>query len=153
MAEGFIREKATWLTRKLDHFGTTGDPSATPPLPRRRFIRADYLQRKDEALELVLRKIAQFGTTYLAGLVPRSITIRNQRSRWGSCSRLGNLSFNWKILFLGARAQDYLIVHELCHLREFNHSSRFWALVAQTVPEWREIRKELRKGFNGMNAN
>ena len=73
-----------------------------------------------------------------------SIAIRNQRSRWGSCSKKGNLNFNYKMVFLPPELQDYIVVHELCHLGEFNHSRKFWALVEQKMPAWQGMRKRLR---------
>jgi len=73
------------------------------------------------------------------------VSIRNQRTRWGSCSKRGNLNFNYKILFLEESFADYIVVHELCHLQELNHSKRFWSLVAQVFPNYRQIRNELRR--------
>jgi predicted metal-dependent hydrolase len=112
------------------------------PNPRR-LTRADYLRNKPAAAALVRQKIAELNAAY--GFEFRAVSIRNQKTRWGSCSRRGNLSFNWRILLLDSRAQDYLIVHELCHLAEFNHSPRFWALVSQTVPEYAALRRRLRR--------
>ena len=107
-----------------------------------RLTRADYLRNKPAAAALVRQKVAQLNAAY--GYEFRSIAVRNQKTRWGSCSRRGNLSFNWRILLLDSREQDYLIVHELCHLAEFNHSPRFWALVARTVPEYKAIRRAMK---------
>jgi predicted metal-dependent hydrolase len=112
------------------------------PNPRR-LTRADYLRNKPAAAALVRQKIAQFNGIYNYDF--RGLAIRNQKTRWGSCSRRGNLSFNWRILLLDSRAQEYLIVHELCHLAEFNHSPRFWALVARTVPDYAAIRRRLKR--------
>ena len=72
------------------------------------------------------------------------LSIRRQRTRWGSCSSKGNLNYNYKILFLPEAITDYIIVHELCHLKEFNHSRKFWHLVAQAAPNYLEIKKELK---------
>ena len=66
-----------------------------------------------------------------------SIVIRDQRSRWGSCSTRGTLSFNWRLVLAPFEVLDYVVVHELCHLREPNHSSRFWRLVETRRPDWR----------------
>ena len=70
----------------------------------------------------------------------RRIEIRDQRTRWGSCSPQGTLSFNWRLVLAPYEVLDYIVVHELCHLREPNHSPRFWRLVATRRPGWREQR-------------
>jgi predicted metal-dependent hydrolase len=70
------------------------------------------------------------------GLPVRRVTVRNQRSRWGSCSRRGVISLNWRILQAPPFVRDYLILHELMHLREMNHSRRFWAQVASVCPDY-----------------
>jgi predicted metal-dependent hydrolase len=74
------------------------------------------------------------------GVAPARIQIRDQRSRWGSCSTRGTLSFNWRLVLAPFDVLDYVVVHELCHLREPNHSRRFWRLVEQRRPEWRAQR-------------
>jgi predicted metal-dependent hydrolase len=73
------------------------------------------------------------------------LSIRNQKSRWGSCSRNKNLSFNWKLIMTPEYILDYVVIHELCHLREMNHSRNFWNLVSQYCPDWKEYRKWLNK--------
>jgi predicted metal-dependent hydrolase len=74
------------------------------------------------------------------GVEPARIQIRDQRSRWGSCSTRGTLSFNWRLVLAPFDVLDYVVVHELCHLREPNHSRRFWNLVEERRPEWRSHR-------------
>lgn len=86
-------------------------------------------------------------TSYLAslhGFRTGRISIKGQKTRWGSCSRLGNLTFNYKLMAYGTDIIDYVIVHELCHLKELNHSKRFWRLVEEILPNYKELRKELR---------
>jgi predicted metal-dependent hydrolase len=74
------------------------------------------------------------------GVTPARIQIRDQRSRWGSCSTAGTLSFNWRLVLAPFEVLDYVVVHELCHLREPNHSRRFWSLVEKRRPDWRTHR-------------
>ena len=71
------------------------------------------------------------------GVAYRRVQIRDQRTRWGSCSPSGTLSFNWRLVLAPFDVLDYIVVHELCHLREPNHSARFWKLVASRRPDWR----------------
>lgn len=80
----------------------------------------------------------------LYGFVYNNITLRSQKTRWGSCSSRGNLSFNIKMVSLPERLQKYIIVHELCHLEQMNHSQDFWSLVAREVPEYKSYRAELK---------
>jgi hypothetical protein len=73
------------------------------------------------------------------------ITIRNQRTRWGSCSRRGAISLNWRLIQTPQFVIDYIILHELMHLRQMNHSKRFWAEVEKVCPTWREAEKWIRQ--------
>ena len=79
------------------------------------------------------------------GVSYRDVRIRDQRTRWGSCSPRGSLSFNWRLALAPFEVLDYVVVHELCHLREPNHSRRFWSLVESRRPGWREQRAWLRE--------
>ena len=72
------------------------------------------------------------------------VTIRDQKSRWGSCSSKNNLNFNWKLIMAPPEALDYVVIHELCHLIEFNHSPRFWRLVEAQMPDYEVWRKWLK---------
>lgn len=72
------------------------------------------------------------------------LVIRSQRSRWGSCSSKGNLNFNFRLIFTLPQTIDYVIIHELCHLKEMNHSNRFWSLVEQCMPEYKVWEKWLK---------
>ena len=108
----------------------------------------EYLENKDKALSLALLRLEHFNKIYEVKI--GKVNIKNQKTRWGSCSRKGNINFNYKIALLPDRLADYIIVHELCHLKEFNHSRKFWNLVALTIPDWRERRGELKKGGKSM---
>lgn len=107
----------------------------------------EYKMHKEAARHLVTRRLAELNQVY--GFKYGRISIRNQRTRWGSCSRQGNLNFHYKIALLPPHLADYVLVHELCHVRELNHSRRFWELVARTVPNFKEMRRELVKPVHG----
>ena len=87
---------------------------------------------------LAAEEAAELGVSY------SRIEIRDQRTRWGSCSSRGTLSFNWRLVLAPFDVLDYVVVHELCHLREPNHSPGFWRLVASRRPDWRAQRDWLR---------
>lgn len=101
-----------------------------------------YVQKKEEARRLVLERIAYHNNHF--GYPLKRVSIKNHKSRWGSCSAKGNLNFNYKLVYLPLEVVDYVVVHELCHLKEFNHSKSFWALVAQRIPQYVEVRRMLR---------
>lgn len=95
------------------------------------------------ARQLVHARIAHYNRAY--GFVHGRIFIKNHKSRWGSCSQKGNLNFNYKIALLPLELADYIVVHELCHLEEFNHSPEFWRLVERAIPDHQERRRALRR--------
>lgn len=101
----------------------------------RRAARAEIGPRLDAA-------VAALGTTYT------TLTIRNQRTRWGSCSSSGALSFNWRLLLAPEPVLDYVVWHEACHLRVMDHSPRFWELVRRHCPDFPEQRRWLRREGN-----
>ena len=77
------------------------------------------------------------------GVRPSRVAIRGQRSRWGSCSGKGTVSLNWRLMMVPGALADYVVVHELCHLRHMNHSPRFWAMVGSIIPDYRDRRRHL----------
>ncbi|PIP76686.1 MAG: hypothetical protein COW85_12840 [Ignavibacteria bacterium CG22_combo_CG10-13_8_21_14_all_37_15] len=79
------------------------------------------------------------------GFSVKRFSVRGQKTRWGSCSRRGNVSLNYNLLKFRKEVIDYVIVHELCHLRQLNHSKKFWNEVAQILPHYKSLKKELKK--------
>lgn len=136
----FVFAKKDWITKKLEHFRK--NPVSKERLLLRSLGRKDFLANKDKALSLARLNLEKFNQHYK--LSYKKITIRNQKSRWGSCSHNGNLSFNYKIVFLQPELQDYIIVHELCHIKELNHSKRFWDLVGEKIPNYQELKDKLK---------
>lgn len=86
------------------------------------------------------------------GCKPGRIAIRDQKTRWGSCSARGNLNFNWRIMMAPPEIIDYLVVHELCHLVHLNHSPDFWELVASIMPDYKAHKDWLRQNGSSLRA-
>jgi predicted metal-dependent hydrolase len=101
-----------------------------------------YTEHKETARQLIHSRLEHWAP--LCGVSYKKVAIRNQRRSWGSCSSLGNLNFSYKLLFLPACMRDYIIVHELCHLKELNHSQKFWSEVESVMPEYKYFVRELR---------
>lgn len=132
VVERFMREKAEWILRQLSRLrGYTVVRSSA----------LHYATYRDEARQFIEMRLRHLNAFY--GFTFKKVTVRNQRTRWGSCSEDKCLSFNYRLMFLPPHIADYVIVHELCHLKQFDHSAQFWALVERAVPAYREIRKEL----------
>ncbi|MBE5827939.1 MAG: M48 family metallopeptidase [Butyrivibrio sp.] len=138
----FIGEKADWIDKSLNRMGQ---------------LRQEQAQRKElspqEVKLLVTRakRIIPQRVRYFAdqmGVTYGRITIRMQKSRWGSCSAQGNLNFNCLLMRAPETIVDYVVVHELCHLKEMNHSERFWAEVEKVLPDYKERRKWLKDHEN-----
>ncbi len=136
LAERFIEAKAGWVAKQVAKF-----KSANFSLTK--ITKVDYLANKTKAKKLISERVAYFNQIYKFKI--NKITIKNQQTRWGSCSRQGNLNFNFRLIFLPQILADYIVVHELCHLRELNHSPRFWALVAKTFPNYKMARQDLKR--------
>jgi predicted metal-dependent hydrolase len=116
-------------------------------LVRRRRRRASsvtkhYFEFKEDARAVVMAKLVYWNQFY--NLTYKRVAIRNTRRSWGSCTSLKNLNFSYRLLFLPEPLQDYIIVHELCHLQELHHKESFWLLVAQQIPDYTERIKELK---------
>ncbi|HEX8205808.1 MAG TPA: SprT family zinc-dependent metalloprotease [Solirubrobacteraceae bacterium] len=123
----------TRVHRRHDElFVPTGDPK--PALERwyRRMAKGEIAPRLDHAVDVL-------GTSYSA------LTIRNQKTRWGSCSSTGAMSFNWRLLLAPEEVLDYVVWHEACHLLVLDHSDRFWSLLGRHVPHYAEPRRWLRR--------
>ena len=110
---------------------------------RKPINKTHYLKNKEKARKIINSQLKYFSDIYK--VTYGRVSIRNQRTRWGSCSGQGNLNFNYRLFTLDPKIRDYVIVHEICHLKEFNHGKRFWAEVAKTIPDYKEIRRELKR--------
>lgn len=132
----YIIAKSQWVISKVDFF------NGLDKKQKLSFGSDGYEKYKDKALGLVTERLTYLNNTHYKFKF-NAISIKSQKTRWGSCSKRKNLNFNYKILFLSPKIRDYIMIHELCHLKEFNHSSKFWRLVAKAMPDFEGIRKEL----------
>jgi predicted metal-dependent hydrolase len=110
-----------------------------PKTTIRQLLREWY---KAHAKKRLIDKTKRFAK--VIGVNPNSITVKDYKSRWGSCSVQGDISYNWRIILAPHSIVDYVVVHELCHMLEHNHSSKYWKHVERYVPNWRECREWLK---------
>lgn len=136
IVEKFIVQKSKWILDKVTYFKSF----------RKSLLIKDsetgFIKYKKAAESLATERIKKFNAIYKVKF--NKINIKNQKTKWGSCSKKGNLNFNYKIALLPPEFADYIIVHEMCHLKEFNHSQKFWNLVAQALPDYLELRKQIK---------
>lgn len=137
LAETFVAKKANWIISKIHYM------RSLPPAPKK-LTQVEIKILKEKALTIVRARVDFFNKFYKFNF--KNISIKNQKTRWGSCSSKGNLNFNCRIALLAAPLADYIVVHELCHLGQMNHSKKFWDLVAQTVPDHKQHHVTLRRG-------
>lgn len=136
-AEEFIRQKAAWVIKILK---VLREQTIRLPLSGSGLTEAEARQ---QALSLATGRLSHWNQFYR--FFYNRIFIKTYKRKWGSCSRQRNLNFNYRIIFLPPELADYIIVHELCHLGEMNHSRRFWNLVAKTMPDYLTRRRSLRR--------
>ena len=136
-AENFIAQKAQWVLGRVAFFKTHTKQWCCGGSTD------NYKENKQAALDLIIKKVEELNARY--NFKYGTVSVRNQKTRWGSCSRKGNLHFNYRLLFLDKELVEYVVVHELCHLAQLNHSARFWALVEKTIPDYKARRRELMK--------
>lgn len=145
----FLRDRSDWLEDKLlvqkkRRIEQERLRTVTPaPLTK-----ADIQNLAEQARQVLPERTSFFAR--LLGVTYGRITIRNQKTRWGSCSAKGNLNYNCLLMLTPPEIQDYVVVHELCHRLEMNHSPRFWNHVANILPDYKERRAWLKKYGSGI---
>lgn len=136
IVENFLQEKRPWIDRKKN---------LMEQYPKKTELKLSKKERnnlKEQTRIFVQDKLHFFNRNYKYSW--NKISIREQKTRWGSCSRKKNLNFNSKIALLPEKLAEYIVVHELCHLGEFNHSKRFWNLVEKILPDYKQRRSDLK---------
>ncbi len=139
-AENFVKERETWVKESIEKMMVKIAKHPVSSIPKG--TKQDFLKNKKEALLITEKLLSHFNKIY--NLSWKKVTIKNTSTRWGSCSKRGNLNFNYRIIYLPEALAEYLVVHEICHLEEMNHSQKFWKLVGKAVPKYKELRKELK---------
>ena len=135
--EKFISSKADWIKRHLEV------SRQRQIVPKESFTPEQIQQLADAALQDSPQRVRKYAA--IIGVTVGRITIRNQKTRWGSCSSKGNLNFNCLLMLCPEEIRDYVVVHELCHRKELNHSTRFWNEVARVMPDYAVRRKWLKE--------
>ena len=138
--EAFVRKNEGWLRRHLDLVEKEQAAAAASPVEK--LTMDEIRQLADRAMQVIPARVAHFAP--VVGVTYGRITIRNQRTRWGSCSSRGNLNFNCLLMLVPPKVLDYVVVHELCHRKEMNHSPRFWAEVERIIPDYKTYEKWLK---------
>lgn len=133
----FVDAKKHWILKKIEANTTT----VISELQENSM--EHFNDHKDQAYQLVSKKAAEWNKSL--NYEYSDIAVKQLKSRWGSCSNNGSLSFNYKVLFLPENLQDYVVVHELCHLKQPNHSPKFWSIVAKTLPDYEHLRSFIKR--------
>jgi predicted metal-dependent hydrolase len=133
----FIGSRQAWIVKNL------AEIKKRPSIFAIKHTKTDINKYKRQTRRLVEERLKYFNQFY--NLDYNRIAIRDQKSRWGSCSHKRNLNFNYRLCLLPAELADCVIVHELCHIKEMNHSARFWALMAQVIPNYKILEKKLKQ--------
>lgn len=127
--EHFLMKKSAWIRKQQEK---------VCEIQKNQFVITDEMRRS--GIRMAKRLIPERVNYYaeIMGVSYEKITIREQKTRWGSCSNKGNLNFNWRLMLMPEGALDYVVVHELAHRIEMNHSKAFWRIVENVLPDYRE---------------
>jgi hypothetical protein len=131
IAKQFVESKRDWIREKL----------AT--IPENIYTEQHYKEHRDRARIIITARVVYWSE--VMGLSYNRLSIRHTTTRWGSCSSKRNLNFSYRLMFLESELMDYVVIHELAHLVEMNHSVRFWNIVARYCPDYKILRGLLRK--------
>jgi predicted metal-dependent hydrolase len=137
-AQAFVEANHAWIADQRARWQLRRErprPSSLRPL-----VHAWYRRKAERELPARLKTLAAHH-----GIAVARVSVRDQRSRWGACSARGNITLNWRLILVPAFVRDYVLIHELMHRRELNHSHRFWRLVAAGCPRHAEARQWLRR--------
>jgi predicted metal-dependent hydrolase len=138
--EQILKDKEDWIKENIESVKVQNEQCKN--LQQKRLTKKDIEELADQALKIIPERVEHFAKQM--GVDYGRITIRNQRTRWGSCSGNGNLNFNCLLMLAPSDVVDYVVVHELCHRKEMNHSESFWNEVEKVLPGYKEALKWLK---------
>lgn len=150
--ERILKEKEGWIQKHIEKireqeakrkemYGEKGEYGKSA---EREYLSNEEIHKlAEKALEYIPKRVSYFAKQI--GVTYGKITIRNQKTRWGSCSSKGNLNFNCLLMLTPPEVIDYVVVHELCHRKEMNHSGAFWAEIEKVIPSYKEQVKWLKE--------
>ena len=139
--EEILKKKEAWISRHIEKIKKTKERFEAEPTEK--LTREKVIALAEEALKVIPARVEYFAK--VIGVTYGKITIRNQKTRWGSCSSKGNLNFNCLLMLAPPEVLDYVVVHELCHRKQMNHSKAFWLEVEKVLPDYKEARKWLKE--------
>lgn len=150
--ERILKEKEGWIQKHIEQIReqeakrkeTQGEYGKQGESIEREYLSREEIQKlAEKALDYIPKRVSYFAKQI--GVTYGRITIRNQKTRWGSCSSKGNLNFNCLLMLTPLEVIDYVVVHELCHRKEMNHSKAFWAEVEKVIPNYKAQVKWLKE--------
>ncbi len=139
--EEILKKKEAWISKHIEKMKKTKERFEAEPTEK--LTREKVIALAEEALKVIPARVEYFAR--VIGVTYGKITIRNQKTRWGSCSSKGNLNFNCLLMLAPPEVLDYVVVHELCHRKQMNHSKAFWSEVEKVLPDYKEARKWLKE--------
>lgn len=140
----FVEQKQDWIAKHLAYMQIRYEE--TRRVKEKQFTDDDIRKMKDEAKRVIPDRVKYYAG--IMGVTFGKITIKNQKTRWGSCSSKGNLNFNCLLMMTPNKVRDYVVIHELCHLKQMNHSKMFWAEVEKVMPDYKVYRQWLSQNGN-----
>lgn len=144
--EEILKKKEAWISKHIEKIKETKERFEAEPTEK--LTREKVIALAEEALKVIPERVEYFAK--VIGVTYGKITVRNQKTRWGSCSSKGNLNFNCLLMLTPPEVLDYVVVHELCHRKQMNHSKAFWLEVEKVLPDYKEARKWLKEDGSQM---
>ena len=131
--EEILKKKEAWISKHIEKIKETKERFEAEPTEK--LTREKVIALADEALKVIPERVEYFAK--VIGVTYGKITVRNQKTRWGSCSSKGNLNFNCLLMLAPPEVLDYVVVHVLCHRKQLNHSKAFWLEVENVIPNYK----------------